>query len=283
MTAKAKSMNQEKGSLENSVLQDYERIWEEALKTEDYQQIAEERLHSRSGFYQVLNQIVGGLSSPRIFEVGCGTSIDLNMLGLSKKDSRCFGSDISLRSIKVSRTVAGTFRNQTLYFVADTRHLPIKSYCFDLVYSQGLMEHFRDPLPAAKEQARVLKKGGVLVINVPQRYTGYTLMKRWMMRSGKWELGWETEFSYRDLKRLGQRLNLTERKTFGYQYWKSWREPLFVLRDLYDKLHRRNPLRNNRLFLSLRRAYESLWKRIEGLWGHHFLQNIVIVLEKRLG
>jgi ubiquinone/menaquinone biosynthesis C-methylase UbiE len=276
-------MSLEKDSSENSVLQDYERIWEETLQAQDYQRLAEDRLHSRSAFYRELRKTLVGVRSPVILEVGCGTSIDLNVLGLSLKGSRCFGTDLSLNSIAVSRKVAETLGNRTLYFVADTSHLPVKSECFDLVYSQGLLEHFQDPIPVAQEQARVLKKGGVLIINVPQKYTGYTLMKRRMMRSGTWKLGWETEFSYWDLKRLGQRLALRERKTFGYQYWKSWREPLFVLRDLYDKAHRRNPLRDKPFFQGLRRIHESFWKSIERIWGHYFLQNIVIVLEKPLG
>lgn len=280
MMTNIEAMNQEKGPSEHTVLHDYERIWEQTLKEEDYQHIAQGRLNSRSQFYLALSESIGGLSSPKVFEVGCGTCIDLNILGLSKKDSLCFGSDLSIRSIEVSRKVTEIFRNRVMFFVADTRHLPIKSNCFDLVYSQGLMEHFEDPIPAAQEQLRVLKKGGAFVINVPQKYTGYTLMKRRMMRNGEWKLGWETEFSYRDLKRLARSLNLKERKTFGYQYWKSWREPVFVVRDLYDKFHRRNPLKGSRFFLRLRTGYESLWERIENRWGHYFLQNIVIVYEK---
>jgi SAM-dependent methyltransferase len=281
--SRGRAMHQDRGSPENRVLHDYERIWEETLQAENYQRLAEERLQSRSEFYQELRQILASLRSPSILEVGCGTSIDLNMLGVSVKGSRCFGTDLSLNSIAVSRNVAETFQNRTMYFVADTHYLPVKSGSFDLIYSQGLMEHFKDPLPAALEQARVLKKGGALIINVPQRYTGYTLMKWRMLRNGKWKLGWETEFSYRDLKRLGERLNLKEIKIFGYQYWKSWKEPIFVLRDLYDKLHRRNPLRDSRFFSTLRAGYESLWKRIENRWGHYFLQNIVIVFEKPSG
>jgi hypothetical protein len=102
------------------------------------------------------------------------------------------------------------------------------------------------------------------------------------MKKDKWELGWETEFSYGDLKKIGRKLGLIEKQIIGYQYWKSWKEPIFVLKDLYDKLNRRNPLKNIQPFPILKRIYDSIWEELEEKWGHYFLQNIVIVFEKRI-
>jgi SAM-dependent methyltransferase len=165
-------------------------------------------------------------------------------------------------------------------FLGDTLKLPLKSDLFDVAFSQGLIEHFKNPLSVVSEHKRILKPGGILIINVPQKYTGYTLMKKNNMKKKKWELGWETEFSYKDLKIIAENLKLKEIEVLGYQYWKSWKEPSFVLRDLIDKVYRRVPMNAFKLLKDLQLQYDTFWDKLENKWGHYFLKNIVIVVQK---
>ncbi len=53
--------------------------------------------------------------------------------------------------------------------------LPFKDDMFDAVLSLSVLEHVKDPFQCAKEIARVLKPGGVLICSVPflQPYHGY--------------------------------------------------------------------------------------------------------------
>lgn len=56
------------------------------------------------------------------------------------------------------------------FSVGDARKLPYPDNTFDLVLSLGLLEHFKksaDKTIVLREQARVLKKGGYLVCQVP--------------------------------------------------------------------------------------------------------------------
>ncbi|MHA1989297.1 MAG: hypothetical protein ACW98D_21975 [Promethearchaeota archaeon] len=105
-------------------------------------------------------------------------------------------------------------------------------------------------------------------------------MKKKEMRNNNWKLGWETEFSYNDLKKLGNQLGLKEVGVSGDQYWKSWREPAFVFKDLVDKIFRRMPLSRFKMFTIIQKKYNALWQQLELKWGHYFLQNIIIVFEK---
>ena len=259
---------------------DYDRIWLYHLEKDDYTELTERRRIDRKIYYTIIEKYISHFANPTVLELGCGTGIDINFITERNKFIKPFASDISGKSIQVALKVCADFRNHIRLFVADTLHLPLKDQTVHIVFSQGLIEHFKDPLAVIREQMRVLKEGGILIVNVPQKYTGYTLMKKKQMRMGKWQLGWETEFSSQDLKKIGKILGLTRKEVRGYQYWKSWKEPSFVLRDLYDKFHRRNPLKNYYPFPTLGKGCEILWERIEERLGHYFLQNIVIIFQK---
>jgi len=55
-------------------------------------------------------------------------------------------------------------KNPNVTIIAEAHHLPFKTETFDQVYSQNIFEHLRDPGTALKEQERVLKHGGTLVL-----------------------------------------------------------------------------------------------------------------------
>lgn len=270
----------EPSELQASLSEAYGDKWSNLLEKRNFAGIIAQHLENRGPFYALVKRYFTGEKGQRALELGCGTGIDLNVLASEQKYSQYFGSDISPGSIKICEHITKIFATNIKLFVADTQRLPARSGTFDLVFSQGLIEHFRDPVAVMAEQVRVLRNGGILIVNVPQKYTGYTRMKKRAMKNGTWDLGWETEFSYADLKNAGRALGLTAREVIGYQYWKSWKEPVFVIRDLYEKYHRRNPWRNKRLFLLVKKEHDRLWDVLEKKWGHYFMLNIVIVFQK---
>jgi len=56
---------------------------------------------------------------------------------------------------------------ETIDVCASAEHLPFPDEVFDLVLSQEVLEHVRDPFQAMSEMKRVLKKGGILYCQVP--------------------------------------------------------------------------------------------------------------------
>lgn len=266
--------------IQRRLTSDYDRIWRDHLHRDDHDETVRNRISDRKSYYDIIQRYVSRESAPRVMELGCGTGIDINLIQQRNPAVRAIGSDISEKSIQVAQRMCGMFGNLMVFFVGDTLRLPLKSGTIDILFSQGLVEHFKEPEAVIEEQARVLCNGGILIVNVPQKYTGYTVMKKRLMRKGKWSLGWETEFSYRELKRMGRDLGLIEREVSGSQYWKSWGEPAFVLSDLANKLQRKTPLRAFAPFQSLAEFYNARWGKLEMMWGHHFLKNIVIVFQK---
>jgi len=110
---------------------------------------------------------------------------------------------------------------------ADALRMPFRDRDIDVVFHQGLLEHFRDPLPLLRENVRVLAPGGILLVDVPQRFHLYTVLKHALIAVGKWFAGWETEFTIGELERLMSTAGVTVTRRYG-----SWMVPGLFYRSM---------------------------------------------------
>jgi SAM-dependent methyltransferase len=115
----------------------------------------------------------------------------------------------------------------------DTFCLPFRDETFDIVFHQGLLEHFRPQQAEAllRENIRVLKKNGLLLVDVPQRYHIYTIIKHFLIAIDKWFAGWEREFSLGELRRNMERLGLETIHAYG-----EWMYPSLFYRASREAL-----------------------------------------------
>jgi len=132
-------------------------------------------------------------------------------------------------------------------------------------------------MPLLREQVRVLAKGGYLLADVPQRYNLYTIYKRYRMWRGNWEFGgWESEFSYRQLRRLMLQCGLQSVEAYG-------RDLFPYLFSLRNQLHRLE-----RLLFKSRGLPQGVWQLYDGFWhrlehsalGRNTLQCVGILARK---
>ena len=108
----------------------------------------------------------GGSKGCRTLEVGGGGSRILPYLG-RRFAFQVFGSDFSWRGcllLKANLSLQGVNGGVVC---EDLFRSSLAGESFDLVYSQGLIEHFDDTLPAIMEHLRLIKPGGKLVLVVP--------------------------------------------------------------------------------------------------------------------
>ncbi len=133
----------------------------------------------------------------RVLEVGAGSGRD--SVDIASRGASVVTLDYSEEALRIMSATRGV---SIEIVCGDARALPFSDGAFDIVFHQGLLEHFRDPGVLLDENVRVLKKGGVLLVDVPQRFHYYTLLKHLLMLLGKWFAGWETEFSPGELRRL---------------------------------------------------------------------------------
>lgn len=109
------------------------------------------------------------LRGKRILDFGCGWGTDL--IFCLKKGYDAFGIDISWEKAKF-HTLRVQRRNYPKFWIerfilSQGENLPFKSESFDLVYSNQVIEHVKDPEKCISEIFRVLKKGGILYIRAP--------------------------------------------------------------------------------------------------------------------
>ena len=111
----------------------------------------------------------------------------------------------------------------------DVFRLPFKSGTLDLIFHQGLIEHFRNEQPRSilQENLRVLKPHGWLVVDVPQTFHIQSILSRPLIWMGKWFAGWQTYYTFPQLKQLVESLNLENIRYFG-----AWMNPSFFYRAI---------------------------------------------------
>ena len=187
----------------------WQKFWEEAdtLELDD--------VYGTDG--RMVREITGllgtDLTGRRILEVGAGTGRDA--VTLAKAGAEVLTLDYVPGSLELTVKAA----NQTGVAVApvcgDGTGSPFADGTFDVVFHQGLLEHFPDPLPLLRDNIRILKPGGSLVIDVPQTYHYYTLGKMALIAVDKWFAGWETQFTIAELEKMMQAEGLTVTRSYG--------------------------------------------------------------------
>jgi SAM-dependent methyltransferase len=147
-----------------------------------------------------------------VLEVGAGSGRDL--LGLVRAGAIGLVLDYSPASLALVQRQAREQGLPVHLVRADALAMPFRDGALDVVFHQGLLEHFRDPMPLLRENARVTRRGGRVVVDVPQTFHLYTV-KQVLIAFNVWFAGWETQFTPGRLERLLAEAGLTVRRTYG--------------------------------------------------------------------
>lgn len=154
------------------------------------------------------------IGGKRILEVGAGTGRDSETL--SARGAEVWTLDYSEESL---RLMVENIEQPVRIVCGDAFSLPFESGTFDVVFHQGLLEHFKNPQDILAENHRVLKPGGCVLADVPQRFHYYTLAKHVLMFFDKWFAGWETEFSPRELEAMVESAGFDVITTYGHNLY----------------------------------------------------------------
>ena len=220
----------------------------------------------------------GAVTGRRVLEVGAGSGRDT--LALARAGALAVVLDYSPASLALVQRQARVQGVAVGLVRADALAMPFRDGAFEVVFHQGLLEHFRDPRPLLAENARVSARGGRVIVDVPQSFHPYTAMKQVLIAFDAWFAGWETQFTPGGLERLLGDSGLIVRRTYG-----EWMVPGLWYRVLREVLKRAT-----RIALPLDppapRWWSTTWERLRARasrarWALYTCHVIGTVAEKR--
>jgi SAM-dependent methyltransferase len=137
------------------------------MELEEYHKMA--AVEDEMWYYHVLRRHIWRLLKPhlrkesvRVLDAGCGTGGLIRCLQPKEPNWQFTGVDWSTLACELARQ-----RGCADVRVADVTELPMTTAEFDAVVSTDVLYHVEDDALALQELVRVLRPGGVLVINVP--------------------------------------------------------------------------------------------------------------------
>ncbi len=117
-------------------------------------------------------ELTGLQPSARVIDLGCGSGTFTTLLARAGYD--CVGLDISAKLLEVGRR-----KHPRIEFVAgDIEHLPFPAETFDGALLSGVVHHFPDPSPCAREIFRLLRPGGRFLAFDPNRMNPFMWLYR---------------------------------------------------------------------------------------------------------
>ena len=149
-------------------------------------------------------------NNDEMIELGCGSASTLS-LSIAKKLKKYVGIDTSQEALLIARKITHSKKIMNAEFIeADIFNLPKNLHNrFDLVWSQGLMEHFPDYLPVVEAHYQVIKPGGTMLLGVPWKYSyiniwSWATKNKWLARF--WPYAEQKFLTHKELRELGEKI-----------------------------------------------------------------------------
>ena len=179
-----------------------------------------------------------GGDKKRVIEIGCGFGSNIRRLKDERKDIEAHAldfSEISVENIKAAVDQAHR---------GDCQNTGLPEGHFDFIYSSGLMEHFRDEGPFAREMYRILKPGGLMATFVPARWSIWQLYQlMWKLgRRGGWIHGYEKAYSKAFLHRVMVKEGWKIEEDFGLDPFSFNGFAMKLLNKSFEPAWKRSPL-----------------------------------------
>lgn len=240
----------------------FNRIWRKKNEQTNWSKEYQEREQGRQALIHIIEKWVQKINRPIILELGCGPALDA--IRLSKKiQGDVHALDYSTAALTLAEQANKQLAGRVIFHKGDVRATRLEAEYFDIIYSQGLLEHFKEVKPVWQEMKRLLKPDGLLVIDVPQWLNSYSLTKCWHQLAGTWPWGWERSFTLKSLKKAGQKEGFELIHHQGYGYHRGKIDGLYNLKKWSS------------------RSLPRLWDQLERQWGSYWMMNIIVVFKKK--
>ena len=121
-------------------------------------------------FEGVWSMVASCLPCEAFLDAGCGDGRYLTAFASVSPRPRLVGVDIAERILATARSATEGVGLEVEYLQGNLEALPLEDASFDLVLCTQVIEHLLDPQAGLAELARVLRRGGRLVISTDNSY-----------------------------------------------------------------------------------------------------------------
>ena len=114
----------------------------------------------------------------KVLEIGCAKAKKLIYFA-KEFDYEVYGVDYSEKGVKIAKENLRIAGVEGTILCEDIFQTTFEKETFDIVYSMGLIEHFENPSRIIDAHIKLLKKGGTLIISIPnfKESLYFTLLK----------------------------------------------------------------------------------------------------------
>ncbi|MCX5704023.1 MAG: methyltransferase domain-containing protein [Candidatus Omnitrophica bacterium] len=160
---------------------------------------------------------LGNIGGLKIIEVGSGGGV--YSLILARRGATLTLMDYSEEALSLAKKYFESCGTTASFLRADALNpQPRLQGEFDVAMSFGTVEHFRYPkrFLIAKAHMDLVRPGGIVIISVPNiLFFPHEILKFYLQRKGKWQLGYEGAFMRQELFQLGNKLGLENIQVHG--------------------------------------------------------------------
>ena len=171
--------------------------------------------------------LLRGISLNTSLELGCGSGILTKFL-MREKVHTALLVDYSEKALSVAKKNLKGY-NEIRFLKENILDLDLKRK-FDLVHSQGLIEHFKgeQQIEIIRKHVQFIKEKGFLLLVVPMVSSMYKLWRFCgsTLNGGSWVFGYEEPIDPLRLKKIvsDSGLNLVREKHFCIEYGGLWKK-----------------------------------------------------------
>ena len=167
------------------------------------------------------------LDGKKLLDAGCGT-------GWFSRRAVELGAVVT--SLDVGENLLNEVKKkcETTRVVGDVTALKFKDNSFDIIVSSDVIEHTPDPAKAISEMARVLKKGGVLALTVPNNCWHFAVSVGNALKLRPYQ-GYENWVGWGQLKRELEKNGLQVKKQLGFHFIPFVVSALYPVIDYFDR------------------------------------------------
>lgn len=194
------------------------KIWQQ-VPPDYYQKGIENNFLQRFWHYQKLKNVCDLIdNNPKdVLDVGCASGWLLSEVAKNYPKAQCTGIDVYKKALDYG---SKNYKNLKL-IEADAHKLPFSEKSFDLIICTEVLEHVQDPKGVLQEIKRVLKPGGVVIVEMDTNNLLFRLIWfGWTRFKGRvWKDSHLHQFNQKRIKKIiiNSGLSLLKQKFFNFR------------------------------------------------------------------